>query len=220
MLKSKILSIWKPPGITSFDVIRQIKNINKDISKVGHCGTLDPFAEGVLIVCIEDEVKNVKEYMSLPKTYIADIVFGVETDTLDKTGNIFKVDKNRNITIDQIESVLKYFKKHYVQSPPYYSAKKINGVKMYKLARQNIFIRLKGSEVDIYKLKILDLKKNKLKLHIECGAGTYVRSLARDIAYKLNTYAYVEKLVRTNIGLYCENNSINFEDIPSYVTYS
>jgi len=220
MLKSNILSVWKPPGITSFDVIREIKNINKNILKVGHCGTLDPFAEGVLLVCIENEVKKAKDYMELPKTYVANIIFGSETDTLDNTGEILKVDKNIKITTCKIESALKYFRNNYIQSPPYYSAKKINGIKMYKLARKNIFIRLKGSQVNIHKLKILDYKKNKLKLHIECGSGTYIRSLARDIAYKLKTYAYVDKLVRTNIGIYNECNSINLKDISNYVTCS
>jgi len=214
MIKSHVLSVWKPPGITSFDVIRKIKHKNKAISKAGHCGTLDPFAEGILIVCLDNEVKKVKKYMDLPKTYIAEIIFGFETDTLDNTGTVIKTDNSKiNISKDKIANVLKKFKNKYIQSPPYYSAKKINGIKMYKLARKNIFIRLKGNLVNVYNLKILHYTNNTLKLHIECGAGTYIRSLARDIAYKLKTYAYVDKLVRTEIGLYNQNNSINMDDI-------
>ena len=214
MINSHVLSVWKPSGITSFDVIRKIKHKNKTISKAGHCGTLDPFAEGILIVCLEDQVKKVKEYMNLPKTYVAEIIFGLETDTLDCTGTVIKTDDSKiNISNKMIENVLKKFKNKYIQSPPYYSAKKINGIKMYKLARKDIFIRLKGSLVNVYNLKVLHCKNNILNLHIECGSGTYIRSLARDIAYQLKTYAYVNKLVRTEIGLYNQNNSINIEDI-------
>ena len=214
MNKSSVISVWKPPGITSYDVIRSIKRFHGNISKIGHCGTLDPFAEGILIICTGDESKNASKYVDLPKTYIAEIIFGSETDTLDSTGSVIKADHNKcKITIKDVESALSKFSKSYIQSPPYYSAKKINGVKMYKLARNQIFIRLKGVEVDIYDLSIINYSDMQLKIKIKCGAGTYVRSLARDIAYELNTFAYVDKLVRMKVGNYEEKNSITFKDI-------
>jgi len=213
MIKNSIYSIWKPEGISSYDVIREIKKNNNTI-KLGHCGTLDPFAEGILIVCSGKELKNVSNYMSLTKTYIAEILFGSETDTLDPTGKVIKnVDINPIITKNHVEAIMNTFKKSYLQSPPYYSAKKINGIRMYKYARKNIFIKPKGSKVNIKSYKIIDLNDNCLILEVSCGSGMYVRSLARDIAYSLNTYAYVNKLTRIKVGTYNKNNSINFNEI-------
>ena len=208
-----IYPIWKPEGISSYDVIREMKKTDNKI-KLGHCGTLDPFAEGILIICSGIELKNVTNYMSLTKTYKTEILFGSETDTLDPTGKVIKsIDNNPKITLTNIRKIMNTFKDNYIQSPPYFSAKKINGVRMYKYARQNIFIRPKGTKVIIYSYKIIDCTNRCLKLEISCGPGMYVRSLARDIAYELNTYAYVNKLIRTKIGKFNKNNSINFKNI-------
>ena len=210
-----IYPIWKPKGISSYDVIREMKKNNNDI-KYGHCGTLDPFAEGVLIVCTGNELKNVSTYMSLKKTYITEILFGVETDTLDPTGKIIRnIDINPNISKDDIEIIMNNFINHYIQSPPYYSAKKINGIRMYKYARKNIFIKPKGTKVIIDSYKIIHFDNNSLKLEVTCGSGMYVRALARDIAYKLNTYGYVNELTRTKIGQFNKRNTINFKNIKN-----
>ena len=213
MNEQLIYPIWKPEGISSYDVIREMKKNSTNI-KFGHCGTLDPFAEGILIICSGKELKNVSSYMSLQKTYVTEIIFGCETDTLDPTGKIIKnIDVNPVFSISDIEEILNTFKNHYLQSPPYFSAKKINGVRMYKFARQNIFIKPKGNKVNILSYRIIDLDNSCLKLEISCGSGMYVRSLARDIAYKLNTYAYVNKLTRTKVGTYNKDNAINFKNI-------
>ena len=214
MKDSNIYSIWKPSGITSFDVIREIKSCHKNIKKIGHCGTLDPFAEGILIICTGSKVKESQKYMNLEKTYIADILFGSETDTLDCTGVVIrKSSTSLNIDESLLQVSLTKYLHNYMQSPPYYSAKKINGVKMYEFARKDIFIKPKGSLVKIQSLKIINYVESTLKLEIKCGAGTYIRSLARDIAYDFNTFGYVNKLTRSHIGNHCIENSIKFRDI-------
>ena len=214
MKNKQVYSIWKPNGITSFDVIRKIKKCYKSIDKVGHCGTLDPFAEGILIVCTGTKVKEVDRFMNLPKTYIANFIFGSETNTLDSTGEIIKKStKQIKLSAMHVEETLLKFTGTYNQIPPYFCAKKINGLRMYEFARKNIFIKPKGTKVSISKIDLINLTDNSLRLKIACGKGTYIRSLARDIAYELNTYAYVDALIRTEIGNYNQNNSIKFDNI-------
>ena len=137
----KVFSVWKPVEATSYDVIRKIKSNFNNI-KIGHCGTLDPLAEGILIICTGSFTKKTNKYMEFSKTYVADIKIGEETDTLDITGKVIK--KNKNTTkIDSlnIKNAIKKFTGDILQVPPYFSAKKIHGVKMYSLARNDIFIR-------------------------------------------------------------------------------
>lgn len=215
MENSKVYSVWKPCGITSYDVIRKIKR-NFTLSKIGHCGTLDPFAEGVLLICTGKKVKDASNYMKLPKTYIADIIFGSETDTLDSTGLTIKKDNSEYMIKNTLlKKTINKFIGTYKQSPPFYSAKKINGIKMYELARKGIFVRPRGSNVSIHSITINSFKKTKLTIKIECGAGMYVRSLARDIAYDLGTYAYVDNLSRIKVGNFDINNSISYNSIGS-----
>ena len=214
MKNSNIYSIWKPRGITSYDVIRKIKKNYNSLGKIGHCGTLDPFAEGILLICTGEKVKETSKYMNLSKTYIANIIFGIETDTLDSTGSKYKKSLNTpSILLSQLSKTLKKFKGTFLQSPPYFSAKKINGIRMYELARKKIFIKPKGSTVNIESINLINFENNLLTLEIKCGAGMYVRSLARDIAYDLNTYAYVDTLKRVKVGNYDANNSILYKDI-------
>ena len=209
----KIIPVWKPVGLSSFDVIRRVKQINPSL-KVGHCGTLDPFAEGVLILCTGKLTKNSLDYVNLDKTYRSTFIFGEETDTLDKTGIIIKKSNNNYMLVeDDVCATIKNFVGDILQSPPAFSAKKIFGVKMYDLARKNIFIKRKKTPISIYDIKLKDIKNNKLDLEINCGKGTYIRSLARDIAYSLNTYAYVETLQRISIGEYDKDNSIKYKEL-------
>ena len=213
----KIISIWKPVDITSYDVIRKIKNIIKS-SKIGHCGTLDPFAEGVLVVCIGQSTKRVDEIMNCEKIYDTTIAFGAETDTLDLTGDVIKSNnKNLELSEDAIHKVISKFVGKYEQVPPYYSAKKICGVKMYKLARKNIFIRRKPTEVNIHEIALNNWSNNHITLRIKCGKGTYIRSLCRDISYSLNTYGYVKDLKRVQVGGYTKENSITLDKINDVI---
>ena len=213
----KIIPIWKPINFSSYDVVRYVKKYIKN-EKIGHCGTLDPFAEGVLVLCVGSSTKKVSQIMEFKKKYKTTIILGEETDTLDLTGKIIK--KNpKQILLDRkkVETVIESFIGNYKQIPPYYSAKKINGVKMYDLARKNIFIKRRPSIVKIYNIKLNSLDFNKLNLTIECGKGTYIRSLTRDIAYRLKTYGYVYDLIRTNVGIYTQENSININEIENVI---
>ncbi len=148
-----LIPVWKPINMTSYDVIRKIQSINSKI-KVGHCGTLDPFASGVLLLCIGKNTKNISKFMSLNKVYHATINLNEETDTLDLTGKIIRKNNNSiKITKKKIEkSMLDLTGINTSQIPPYFSAKKFHGLKMYEYARNDIFIRRKASLVDIHSI--------------------------------------------------------------------
>ena len=212
MMDSQIFSIWKEVGMTSYDVVNIIKKKSKD-SKVGHCGTLDPFADGVILICTGNETKNINNLMDLKKEYIADIILGCETDTLDNTGSIIKKKEYSLFNQEKITGILNQFIGNTEQIPPYFSALKFKGKPLYKYARKDIFIRKKPRMISIYDIKLLKIKKKMVQIYVKCGKGTYIRSLARDIAYKLNTYAYVNKLTRTKVGTYNKDNAINFKNI-------
>ena len=210
---NRILPIWKQKGLSSFDVIRKVKSNFKN-SKIGHCGTLDPFAEGVLILCTGNKTKEVQNFMNFSKTYEAEIFLGAETDTLDLTGNIIKESNNR-VDFSNMDSFLENYNGLVMQSPPYYSALKINGVRLYSLARNDIFIRKKPRPVNVENIEILSINKNIVKLKIIVGKGFYVRSLAKDLASALNTYGYLIKLTRLAIGKYDLNSTIEINSIKN-----
>lgn len=209
----------KPKGITSHDVVYMLRR-KTGIKKIGHTGTLDPMATGVLVMCIGKATK-VSEYITAhDKNYVADFSFGYETDTLDSTSDVSK--KTDYIPEkESLEKVLEFFTGKIKQIPPRYSALKINGKKSYELARDGINFEPKEREVEIYNLKILkQLSKNSYRISIACSSGTYIRSLIRDIAYKLNSLATMESLIRTKVGNFKIEDSIdeeflNKEDIKS-----
>lgn len=206
-----ILNVYKPTGWTSFDVVKKIKNILNE--KVGHGGTLDPFAEGVLIIGTGSDTKRLGEISIKEKSYIATLVLGKTTDTLDTEGKITNVREVPKLSENKIKIVLESFIGETYQIPPMYSAKKINGVRLYKLARKNISIDRKPNIVNIFSIKILSYNKNKLKFFVSCSKGTYIRVLGNDIAEKLGTVGYLNKLIRTNVGRYDIENALKIEDI-------
>ena len=206
-----ILNVYKPTGWTSFDVVKKIKNILNE--KVGHGGTLDPFAEGVLIIGTGSDTKRLGEISIKEKSYIATLVLGKTTDTLDTEGKITNVREVPKLSENKIKKVLESFIGETYQIPPMYSAKKINGVRLYKLARKNISIDRKPNIVNIFSIKILSYNKNKLKFFVSCSKGTYIRVLGNDIAEKLGTVGYLNKLIRTNVGRYDIENALKIEDI-------
>jgi len=214
MIDNNVIPIWKNTGITSYDVIRKVKKKIGNI-KIGHCGTLDPFAEGVLILCLGDKTKDISMFADYEKEYIATIFLGEETDTLDTTGEIIYKKNIPKIDTDIIEKAIQSFQGEILQIPPYFSALKFKGMKLYEFARKDIFIRKKARIVTITDIKLLDIEDNKLKLYIKCKKGTYVRSLARDIAYKLNTVGYLTDLKRIAIGPYNEDNTLKIEEIKN-----
>lgn len=215
----KFLLINKPEGWTSFDVVgftrKQLRAQHPEQKnlKVGHAGTLDPFATGLLIVGVGREAtKKLDEFKAMSKTYVATIKLGATSDTYDKTGIIsdlkFKISDFRPPTIAEIKKVINSFKGKQKQTPPMFSAKKINGQRLYELARKGIEVERQPSEIEIYKIKILDYTWPFLKIEVQCSAGTYIRSLAHDIGAKLGAGAYCEELVRTKIGDYSLDDAV------------
>ena len=216
-----IIAINKPKDWTSFDVVNKIKHMVKP-NKVGHLGTLDPMATGVLLVTVGKATKLFDIMQQKEKTYLATFEFGYETDSLDATG---KVEKTSQIipTMEQINAVLPKFIGKINQIPPLFSAKSVNGVRAYDLARRGESFELKPKQVEVFDIKIVEFKDNKLKLEIVCGSGTYIRSIGRDIAYELNSLATMTELIRTKVGKFelknCkEISGLNGENIYKNVS--
>ena len=216
-----IIAINKPKDWTSFDVVNKIKHMVKP-NKVGHLGTLDPMATGVLLVTVGKATKLFDIMQEKQKTYVATFEFGYETDSLDATG---VTQKTSNVIpkIDQIEAVLPKFIGKISQIPPLFSAKSVNGVRAYDLARRGETFELKPKQVEVFDIKIVEYKDKILKLEIVCGSGTYIRSIGRDIAYELNTFATMTELVRTKVGKFelknCKDiSNLNSENIYKIVS--
>ena len=214
--KDAIFPIWKPQMITSTDVVRKVKS-RFNLSKVGHCGTLDPFAEGVLIVLSGNKTLESNKYMNTVKTYRATIVLGRETDTLDVLGETIRVKALEDRFSNQdIEKVLTEFKGEIKQRPPAFSAKKINGVRLYKFARKDIFIHLKPVSILIDEIDFISFNGHELVIDVKCHKGTYIRQLGNDIAKKMGTLGYLKSLTRTSIGNYNFKNTFQLEDIDNW----
>ena len=198
-----IVLVNKPKGYTSRDIVNII--IKKlGTKKVGHTGTLDPLAEGVLVLCVGKATKLVQLLSSNTKEYIAGITLGTLTDTLDIEGNILKEEKV-NINKEDIIKALESLKGKYIQEVPIYSAVKVNGKKLYEYAREGINVELPKREVEIFNIELIDdikYENNKVMFNIKCkvSKGTYIRALANDIAKRLNTIGIMNSLVRIKQG--------------------
>ncbi len=197
--------INKPPGPTSHDVINRLRQIT-GLKTIGHSGTLDPFAEGLLIIGIQrPSTKQLGQLTKLNKTYQATLQLGAVSDTYDLTGQITQTLKRLNTkTFSQqnIQETLNKFIGQQLQTPPIYSAKKINGQRAYQLARQGQLVQLKPQPIHIYQLTCLNYNSltRQLKFEVNCSSGTYIRSLAHDIGQDLGCGAYLTRLTRTQIG--------------------
>lgn len=213
-----ILIVNKPSGITSRDVVNIVgKTLNT--KKVGHTGTLDPMATGVLVLCLGNALKVCELITANDKEYIAKVILGIETETLDTTSPIINT-KKTNITKEEIEKVLNSFKGSYLQEVPKYSAVKINGKKLYEYAREGKEIELPKKMVTIYDIQLIsdityynDTTSFYIKTTV--SKGTYIRSLIRDIGYKLNTYGCMDSLERTRQGIFNIDNSYTLEEIKN-----
>jgi len=207
-----ILNIYKPIGPTSHDIVSRVRKI-LNIRKVGHAGTLDPFAEGVLIILTEKDTKKSDEIMHQEKEYIAKIKLGAVSDTYDKTG-IIKV--TGDVTIPDktaIESTIKKFIGNIQQIPPMFSAIKVRGKKLYELARKGITINRGSRSIEIRSIEVLSYTYPILDTHIICSSGTYIRSLAYDIGQELGCGGYVESLIRIRIGKFSITESLKVESL-------
>ncbi len=205
-----IINIDKPIGWSSFDVVKKIKNITKH-KKVGHGGTLDPFASGVLIIGTELDTKKLTSITNSDKTYEVQLELGKITDTLDNEGEIIQIKEVPDFDSETIKSVLKNFLGKQKQKPPMYSAKKHKGVRLYKLARRNIEVDRKDIEISINKIELMNFNKKIIRFIVECSKGTYVRVLGKDIAKKLDTVGYLTALKRTKVGNYLINDSLSID---------
>ena len=205
-----ILVINKPKDWTSFDVVAKIRN-KLNVKKVGHTGTLDPQATGVLVLCIGKGTKLCQGLTGLDKEYICDITFGANSTTDDIEGELTPVPDAEEAPITIIENLLKEFTGTFEQMPPDFSAKKIKGKKAYEIARKGKKPNLKPSEVTVHQIELIDYKWPLLKLKIHCGKGFYVRSLARDIGEKLGVGGYLSALQRTRVGHFSLDGAITIE---------
>jgi len=212
-----IIPVWKPVDWTSFDVVKKIRGQIKP-AKIGHAGTLDPFAEGVLMLCTGKYTKIVETFMDKEKEYFADIKLGVETETLDPTGKIVKTADVPHLTEKIINDVLNKFIGEIKQEPPMFSALKVNGRPLYKYARKGIVIPRQKRTVNIYDITLNQFSQDTITLKVTCGRGTYIRTLAKDIADELNTVGHLVKLVRTRIGEFDENKCIELKDFPEWLS--
>ena len=211
-----IIVVDKPTGITSRDVVNVVSK-KLGIKKVGHTGTLDPIASGVLVLCVGSATKLVDSLTCNDKTYIATCVLGIETDTLDNTGEILK-EENIDLNEDDIKKALNKFKGSYNQEVPIYSAVKVNGKKLYEYAREKSYIELPKRNVTIYDINLLEnIKKynGKVEFKFECtvSKGTYIRSLIRDIANCLNTVGIMTDLRRIRQGRFKIEDAHKLEDV-------
>lgn len=202
---NQILLIDKPSGITSFDVIRHLRK-KLGIKKMGHAGTLDPLATGLLIIAVRKATKEIFKYMDLPKEYEVLIEFGKTSTTYDADGEISQ-GVLRDINRAEFEDVLKNFIGEISQMPPIFSAKKIKGVRAYNLARQGKEVKLEPRKVKIDKIEIINWAWPFVSLRVNCGKGTYIRSLAHDIGERLGCGGYVKELRRTAIGEFKVENA-------------
>jgi len=207
-----ILNINKPKGLTSFDVVRRVRKIT-GVKKVGHAGTLDPFATGVLLILVgRGATKQSNALMGLRKQYNAVIRFGLSTDSHDITGNI-EFDRDTEIDSTSLENLLPKYTGSIEQVPPMFSAKKVNGKKLYKLARQGKTIKRKPNSITIYDIQFVKMNSRDFRFHISCSKGTYIRSLARDFGEELATGACVIELERTAVGDYIIEDAMNLKEV-------
>lgn len=206
------LNINKPSGKTSSNVVVAVRKIFGQ-QKVGHMGTLDPMASGVLPIAVGKATRLFDYFQDKKKEYIAVFEFGYETDTLDIEGKIQR--KTDNIpSEEQIEKSLSLFHGKISQMPPQYSAKSIDGVRAYKLARQGVEVQLQPKEVEIYCFDLLEkINEKSFRFKIICSSGTYIRSLCRDLAYKLSSLATMAFLERTSTGIFKIEQAIQIEDL-------
>lgn len=206
------LNVYKPKGKTSHDVVAILRRVTK-IKQIGHTGTLDPFAEGVLPICIGKATRLI-EYLNDDKAYIGTVQLGKSTTTYDLEGETVEV-SDKTPDLEEIENELNNFRGDIEQLPPIYSAIKINGKKLYEYARKGEEVEIKPRSVNISDLKILNYDKENriLELYIKCSKGTYIRSIAHDLGKNLGCFGHLIKLVRVKAGDFEVKNSIKLEDL-------
>lgn len=210
-----ILLVDKPEGITSFGVVARVRKIlSQELGKkvkIGHCGTLDPAATGLMILVIGKYTKQAEQFSKMDKTYIAEVTLGQTSTTADKEGELSKV-SDKQPTEEQIKKTLGKFVGEISQTPPAFSAMKIDGRRAYKLARAGLEVKMEPRKVTVYNLRLTDYDYPRLRFTVEVSSGTYIRSLAEDIGRELGTGAFLSALRRTKISKFDIEEAINLQN--------
>lgn len=207
-----VLNIFKNKGMTSFDVVSRVRKIAKE-KKVGHTGTLDPEAEGVLPVCLGKGTKIIDYIMNSEKGYSVKFKLGIKTTTYDLEGEIIEERDTSFLKEEEVKNVINSFKGEYLQVPPMFSALKKNGVRLYELARKGIEVEREGRNITIYNIENINIDLPYVSMDVTCSKGTYIRSLCYDIGEKLNVFATMTDLKRFKTSFFCEEDSINIDDL-------
>lgn len=206
-----ILVINKPKEWTSFDVVAKLRN-KLGVKKIGHTGTLDPMATGVLILCLGSATKKVQEMTGYDKEYVAEITLGATTVTDDAESEIMPTDGAQKKSLAEVGAALKAFEGEFEQMPPQFSAKKVDGKRAYALARKGKEVKLEPAKVKVHELELLDYKWPVIKLRVFCGKGFYVRALARDLGKKLGVGGFLSSLERTKVGPFTLKQAATIEE--------
>jgi tRNA pseudouridine55 synthase len=214
--EGKVLLIDKPFRWTSFDAVRKIRNLIK-IKKVGHAGTLDPLATGLLIVCTGKFTKKINEYMAQEKEYTGTITLGAITPTYDLESEPQDFKPFEHITIEQLQQVAQSFTGAIMQTPPIHSAIKKDGKRVYELARRGVDVKLDARPVTIYDFEIVKAELPIIEFRVVCSTGTYIRSLANDFGEALGCGGYLSSLCRTRIGNFSLKEAMSIEEFEKEV---
>ena len=206
-----IINIYKEQGYTSFDVVAKLRGIFK-MRKIGHTGTLDPDATGVLPVVLGSATKLVDMLTDKRKEYIATLRLGITTDTLDITGTVLS-ENTPDVSEGEVRDAILSFNGPQLQTPPMYSAIKVNGRKLYELAREGIEIERQKRSIEIFDIEILDMSLPDIRLRVECSKGTYIRSLCADIGDKLSCGAVMTSLMRTKSGDFAIDRAYTLREV-------
>jgi len=208
-----VILIDKPAGITSFDVVYSLRKLTK-VKKIGHAGTLDPFATGLLIVCISrNSTRHIDRFTQLEKTYTAKLRLGKKTDTADIEGKILKVARIPELSRNKISDILKDFEGQIEQVPPTFSAIKKDGKPLYKFARKGIEVKVESRTVTIHSIKLKDYIPPDIIFCTKVSKGTYIRTLGEDIAQKLGTVGHLIELRRDSIGPFIASEAIPIDEL-------
>lgn len=214
-MKTGILVVNKAKDLTSHDVVSILRR-KLNMKRIGHTGTLDPMATGVLPICIGNSTRISSYIMEQGKSYIAELKFGFSTTTYDSTGEIVDQTDNTIFTEEQIRESIKPFIGEIEQYPPIYSAIKVDGKKLYEYAREGQEVEIKPRNVTIYDINLLELEDDTATIQVECSKGTYIRSLIHDLGKELSSYAHMTNLIRNRVGKFNIDNSIDISKISDY----
>ena len=212
-----VLNVYKEKGFTSHDVVAKLRGITKQ-KKIGHTGTLDPDACGVLPVCLGKATKLCDMLTDKDKVYETVLLLGKQTDTQDISGEVLKEADASKLSEETVKDVIMEFMGDYSQIPPMYSALKVNGKKLYELAREGKTVERKAREVKIYEIEILEMSLPRVKMRVRCSKGTYIRTLCHDIGERLGVGGCMEELLRTKVERFETAGSKTLSEIEAAVT--